>query len=300
VRKAVLDLGSNSVKYMLADVLPRENPNVLDDVSKTTRLAEGIDKTGLLSAGSMKKTIEIAHEYISRAKVSQAKRILVFATSAVRDARNREEFQSQFKKATDVELVVLTGKQEAALVFGGAVSDPEFPQNDVVVMDVGGGSAEWILGSHGKMIKHHSAPLGCVRMTEHFLQGDPYTQESVEKLMKHLKTELAKIRPYFSLEQRSLIATGGTACTLAAFDCAIDKMPNQVHGRILENERVHTYLQHLCSLTEAEREKLPGIPKSRADIVTAGAAVFAAAMDVLGAEHLHVSVRGLRFGALYV
>lgn len=300
MRKAVLDLGSNSVKFILADVMPHENPAILEDMSKTTRLAEGIDKNGVLGVEVMKKTIDVAHEYISRAKVAEAKRILAFATSAVRDAKNKDEFCAQFKKATEVELVVLTGRQEAALVFGGAMSDLDCPQDDVVVMDVGGGSAEWILGTQGKMVKHHSAPLGCVRMTERFLQGDPYTPESLEKLMKHLKTELAKIRPYFSLEQRSLIATGGTACTLASFDCAIDQKPDQVHGHVLESERIHTFLNHLASHTEAEREKMPGISKSRASIITAGAAVFAVALDVLGAEAMEVSVRGLRYGALYV
>jgi exopolyphosphatase/guanosine-5'-triphosphate,3'-diphosphate pyrophosphatase len=299
VRKAVLDLGSNSVKYILADMTPSKEPVILDDQSKTTRLAEGIDKNGLLGAETMNKTIEVACEYVSRARKLEAKRILAFATSAVRDAKNQEEFRSRFKKDTEVDLVVLTGKQEAALVFGGAMSDLDTPQNDVVVMDVGGGSAEWILGSQGKMIKHHSAPLGCVRMTERFLQGDPYTPESLDKLMKHLRTELAKIRPYFLLENRTLIATGGTACTLASFDCAIDQKPDQVHGHLLESERVHTFLNHLASLTQAEREKMPGIPKSRASIVTAGAAVFVAAMDVLGTESMEVSVRGLRYGALY-
>lgn len=300
MKKAVLDIGSNSIKYIVAEVRPNEKAEVLEDDSRTTRLAVGVEQTGLLSSDSMEQTLAISNEYLQKAQKSGAKRILVFATSAVRDAKNRDDFLLQFKKRTGHELVVLNGKQEAALIFGGAVSDPEFPQDHVVVMDVGGGSAEWILGSHGKMIKQHSAPLGCVRMTERFLAGDPYTQESIDKLMKFLKTELAKIRPVFSLENRFLVATGGSACSLAAFDCAIDGKPDDVHGRMLESERVHTFLQHLCSMRQVDREKMPGIPKSRADIVTAGAAVFAAAMDVLGTEVMQVSVRGLRYGALYV
>jgi exopolyphosphatase/guanosine-5'-triphosphate,3'-diphosphate pyrophosphatase len=300
MKKAVLDIGSNSVKYILAEVSPAEKLKVLEDHSQTTRLASGVEKTGNLSIESMELTIGMAEESLRAARQAGAKRILAFATSAVRDAKNRQEFEKSFKSRTGQDLVVLTGKQEAALVFGGAVSDPDLPQGELVVMDVGGGSAEWILGSHGKLIRHHSVPLGCVRMTERFLQGDPYTHESLEKLMKHLKTEIAKIRPIFNLEHRCLIATGGTACSLAAFDCAIDQKPDEVHGRILEPERMHTFLNHLASSTQAEREKMPGIPKSRADVVTAGAAVFTAAVDVLGAAEMQVSVRGLRFGALYV
>jgi len=300
MKKAVLDIGSNSVKFILAEVSPDQKLKILEDESKTTRLAAGVEKDGRLTPEAMSLTIDTAEESLRRARKAGAERILAFATSAVRDAKNREEFQKTFKSRTGQDLVILSGKQEAALVFGGAVSDPEFPQGDLVVMDVGGGSAEWILGSHGKMIKYHSAPLGCVRMTERFLQGDPYTHESVERLVRHLKTEIAKIRPIFSLEHRCMIATGGSACSLAAFDCAIDRKPDEVHGRVLEPERVHTFLNHLASSTQADREKMPGIPKSRADVVTAGAAAFAAAMDVLGAAEMQVSVRGLRFGALYV
>lgn len=300
MKKAVLDIGSNSVKYILADLRPRNHPEILEEASKTTRLAGGIEKSGGLTSGSTQKTLEISCEYIQRAQTSGAKRILAFATSAVRDAKNREEFQLLFKKRTGLDLIILTGKQEAALVFGGAVSDPGFPQDHVVVMDVGGGSAEWILGRRGKMIKYHSAPLGCVRMTERFLEGDPYTQDSFDKLMNHVKTELTKIRPVFCLEHRFLIATGGTACAVAAFDCAINLKPDGVHGRVLKSERVHILLHQLRASTQAQREKMPGIARSRAQIITAGAAVFAAAMDVLGAEAMKVSVRGLRYGALYV
>lgn len=299
MKKAVLDIGSNSVKYILADVRPGNNLDILEEESRTTRLVVGVEKSGGLTGESIQKTLEISQKCIQRAQTAGAKRILAFATSAVRDAKNRTEFQSLFKRTTGIDLVTLTGKEEATLVFTGAVSDPDFPQHHVVVMDVGGGSAEWILGSHGKMTKHHCAPLGCVRMTERFLEGDPYTHGSFDQLMKHVKMELAKIKPVFNLEHRHLVATGGTACALAALDCAADRKLSEVHGRILKLERVQALLHQLCDSTQAQREKMPGIARSRADIVTAGAAVFAEAMDVLGSETMQVSVRGLRYGALY-
>ena len=300
MKKAVLDIGSNSIKYLLVDFGKRQQLQVLKDESATTRLAHGIEKTQMLGEEAMAETLRVTDGYADDARGVGAEKIIAVATSAARDARNRTDFETRFKEITGVDLLVLTGIQESTLIFKGAISDPAFPQEDVVVMDVGGGSAEWILGRKGQIVEQCSLPLGCVRLTERFLVGDPYSEGSFYEMTHFLEKEIYGIGESFRLENRGLVATGGSACALAGLTCAMENRHEPVHGCLLDLDQVEAYVDLLRHTPLKEREKLPGIPPGRADIVTAGAAVFAAAMRVLGAERVMVSARGLRYGALYM
>ncbi|MBV9463159.1 MAG: Ppx/GppA family phosphatase [Verrucomicrobiae bacterium] len=296
MRKAVLDLGSNSVKYILAEV-GRGSVRAIEEKSATTRLAEDLLKRGSLTPRARSETLAVCAKYLKMAVDGGAESVLAVATSAVRDASNGPAFQREFEKTLGVELRVISGSEEGRLIFLGALSDVR-EAGPHVVMDVGGGSAEWIRGSAGCVADEVSLKLGCVRMTERFLRGDPYDPDGLARLRKHVRHEMRKIASRFRPKNGLLIGTGGSACALALMDMEPEAGPTSAHGVKLSREHVHASTARLARMTQLQRTALPGLAPKRADIVVAGAEAFAAAMDVLKISTLRVSVRGLRYGAL--
>jgi exopolyphosphatase/guanosine-5'-triphosphate,3'-diphosphate pyrophosphatase len=181
---------------------------------------------------------------------------------------------------------LISGEREAELIFRGVSSDPEWSGARILVVDVGGGSAEFIQGTGGKMEIFRSLPLGALRLTEKF--GEGRFAELCEYLTRTLRDALAG----YKVSGCRLIATGGTMVTLARVECgAVD------HATI-SREKLEALVRKLEAMPLAKRKKVPGLPPERADIIVAGGAVLLVAMEVLGASELTVSVRNLRYGAL--
>ena len=285
MRRAVIDIGTNTVKLLVADL--REG-QVYPIVSKdqTTRLGEGVAATQQLSAAAITRTLAAIDGYLADAREHAVSSLSAFATSAARDARNRQEFLAAVRHQCGIDVAVLTGQQEAEFIFCGVASDPVWSSRRLVVLDIGGGSAEIIRGQGGKLKKWASLPLGAVRLTEQF------RDRSFAELAAYLRTTLRSALADFADPDCHLIATGGATTTLGRVATGTAD-----HASLTFAE-VSGLVAQLNAIPLAERKKVPGIPAERADIIVAGGAVLMFAMEAIGAPALTVSIRNLRYGAL--
>jgi exopolyphosphatase/guanosine-5'-triphosphate,3'-diphosphate pyrophosphatase len=286
MRRAVIDIGTNTVKLLVADV---HDGGVKPVLSKdaTTRLGEGVDKTKRLLPAAIARTVKTVGEFAAEARKLGATDVRALTTSAARDAANRDDFLAGLRTACDLEVEVITGQREAELIFRGVSSDPAWSSEPILVLDVGGGSAEFIQGEAGKIERFQSLPLGAVRLTERFGEDFP-------ALVVYLRATLYKLLAGLEVRGRKMIGTGGTATTLARIQSG------KVDHASISQEQMRALVARLNALPLAERKKVPGLPPERADIIVAGSAVFMVAMELLGAVELTVSVRNLRYGALLV
>jgi len=311
MRRAVIDIGTNTVKLLVAEV---RDGLVFPIVSKdqTTRLGEGVAATRQLSAAAIARTVAVINGYVADAREHAVDSISAITTSAARDARNRQEFLAAVRQQCGIDVAVLSGQQEAELIFYGVASDPRWSTRQLVVLDIGGGSAEIILGQGGKLKKWASLPLGAVRLTEQF------RDRSFAELATHLRTTLRTALADFVDPDCQFVATGGATTTLARIITvgrvtshgvleSLPTAPAEVSGPTtgtavdhasLTFEEVSGLVAHLNAMTLAERRQVPGLPPDRADIIVAGGAVLLFAMEALGAQALTVSTRNLRYGAL--
>jgi exopolyphosphatase/guanosine-5'-triphosphate,3'-diphosphate pyrophosphatase len=285
MRRAVIDIGTNTVKLLVADV---QQGKVIPLAARdcTTRLGEGVAEHRQLSAAAIERTIRAINEFHAEAKTLGAADVVALTTSASRDAANRDKFFDGVRQTCGLDVKLISGDREAELIFRGVSSDPEWIEQPILVVDVGGGSAEFIQGDDGKMELFQSLPLGALRLTEKF--GEGRFAELSEHLRATLRHELAR----YDLHGRRMIGTGGTITTLARIEGGAVDHAKISRGKLLE------LVQRLEVMPLAQRKKVPGLPPERADIIVAGGAVFLAAMGVLGANELTVSIRNLRYGAL--
>ena len=284
MRRAVIDIGTNTVKLLVADV---QEGKVMPVVSKdqTTRLGEGVNKSKRLARTAIARTIKAVDGFLNEARRLGVQDVLALTTSAARDAVNRDEFLDGVRCKCGLGVQVITGEREAEFIFWGVSSDPEWSSQPILVLDVGGGSAEFIQGERGKIEQLQSLPLGAVRLTEQF--GEDFVA-----LTSFLCDTLRKSLAGYDVRNRKLIGTGGTGTTVASIVCGM-----MDHSTISRDD-LRALVDRLRAMTLAERKKVTGLPPERADIIVAGGAVFLVAMEVLEATELTVSVRNLRYGAL--
>jgi exopolyphosphatase/guanosine-5'-triphosphate,3'-diphosphate pyrophosphatase len=285
MRRAVIDIGTNTVKLLVADVT-RGQVVPVSAKDRTTRLGEGVSEGGRLLPAAIARTIQAVNEFQSEALALGATEITVLTTSASRDAANRDEFFEGVRRVCGLEVKLISGEREAELVFRGVSSDPRWSVEPMLIVDVGGGSAEFIQGREGKRELFQSLPLGALRLTEKFGEG------KFAELCKDLRTTLRPALARYGIRGRRMIGTGGTITTLARIE------RGTVDHATISRERLEALVQRLEAMPLAERKKVPGLPSERADIIVAGGAVFLVAMEVLDAGEITVSVRNLRYGAL--
>jgi exopolyphosphatase/guanosine-5'-triphosphate,3'-diphosphate pyrophosphatase len=298
-RIAVIDIGSNTAKLLVAE--KDRIWNVLTEESVTTRLGRKAFTEGCLGRKAISKTLETAQFFKHVAQEYQVDRWIAVATSAVREAGNRKSFEARFEKEMGFPIRVLSGNEEAELIYRGAVSDVTGvgPRDRLVVMDSGGGSAEWILGTKTRIIDRVSLGLGCVRMTELFLRGDPYSEKSYQKMQAWYHRKLLPLKKRFRIRNRLLIGTGGSITTAAALQWSMEDGAHvDIHNRKLSFSKLKGMLGDLRVMNQKTRRELRALPRKRADIIVAGIALFVAAMEVLEANDITISLRGLRYGIL--
>jgi exopolyphosphatase/guanosine-5'-triphosphate,3'-diphosphate pyrophosphatase len=285
MRRTVIDIGTNTVKLLVADVSQHQIVPIATK-DRTTRLGEGVDDSKRLLPAAMARTVRAIQDFLAEARGMGATDCVAVATSAARDAANCDEFLGQVRHVCGLDVELISGEREAELIFRGVSSDPEWSGTSILVVDVGGGSAEFIQGIGGKMGLFQSLPLGALRLTEKF--GEGRFAELCEYLTRTLRDALAG----FDASGCRLIATGGTMVTLARVECGAAD-----HATI-SRAKLQALVRRLEAMPLAERKKVPGLPPERADIIVAGGVVLLMAMDVLEASELTVSVRNLRYGAL--
>ena len=288
---AVVDLGTNSIRLLVA------NKNYQDDslIDRTrdmviTRIGEHVDRDGRLSEEGIDRTIEVLGRYVRRARALGARRISVAATSAVRDAANQADLSFPVAAVTDSELRILSGEEEAAASFLGAVRTLPGIEPPFLVMDIGGGSTEFVLGTEAPTASI-STDMGSVRLTERHVRHDPPAEDDLAALVADVARHLDDVEASVPVrEARSLVAVAGTATTVAALTMDLPEYdPDRIHGFVLSLEQARQALARLAAMTTEERRALPFMAPGREDVIVAGAAILVRAMERFGFAEAVVS-----------
>jgi exopolyphosphatase / guanosine-5'-triphosphate,3'-diphosphate pyrophosphatase len=305
VRRAVIDVGTNSIKLLVADVSGREVRPVHEE-SRQTRLGRGFYETHRLQPEPIARTAEAVWEFTEIARERNAASVRVIATSAARDAVNPTDLTASIERASGLKTEIISGAREAELVFLGVATAAELAERPLLILDVGGGSTEFILGHGTKKHFAHSFPLGTVRLMEKFPPGDPPTRGEFAKCHDWLKNFLRhEVRPQLEpvLKHEAgkirLVGTGGTTSILARIENKMDRFDREKIERSIFNlEQVVAHRKRLWSLPLEKRKEVPGLPKLRADVILTGVLIYEAVMEEFGFKELRVSTRGLRFAAV--
>ena len=305
-RRAVIDIGTNSVKLLVADVSGHDVEPVFE-TAEQTRLGRGFYDSHILQHEAIESTAQAVAEFAIKSRKLDAHSIRAFATSAARDAKNPEALLRAVKDASGLDVEIISGGREAEWAFRGVTTDPDLSKQPLLLLDVGGGSTEFILG-HGEH-KHfrQSFPLGSVRLLEKLPHSDPPKSEELASCREWLKHFVSReVAPQLELalaRERSqgrllLVGTGGAASVLASMESGLSKFDRRkIEDVRLAMARMHHWVEHLWSLPLAQRREIPGLPPPRADVMLTGAAIYEAVMECLRFDELRVTTRGLRFAA---
>jgi exopolyphosphatase/guanosine-5'-triphosphate,3'-diphosphate pyrophosphatase len=310
-RRAVIDVGTNSVKLLVADVAGHDIRPVCEE-SKQTRLGQGFYETHRLQPEPISKTAKAVARFATTARDLHAAVIRVIATSAARDAVNAADLMSAVKAASGLTMEIISGDQEAEWVFQGVTTDPKLAAQPLLLLDVGGGSTEFIIGQGEHKHFRQSFPLGTVRLMEKIPHSDPPRREELAACRAWLKKFFVdEVRPRLEPAMRwetklysqngalQLVGTGGTVSILARMEAGLEDFDRErIEATRLPLERVRWHLGRLWSLPLNERQQIPGLPKKRADVILTGAAIYAGVMEEFQFQELGISTRGLRFAAV--
>ena len=302
MRLAVIDVGTNTVRLLVAESDEPSAYRPLLAAQAITRLGQGLLPTKRLQPEPIRRTLEVLRRFRELAEAHGAAMIIAVGTSALREAENRTQFTTAARGETGVHITVIPGEEEARLALLGVRAGlPDAPAR-LLMMDIGGGSTELLLADGEAIRAAVSTDLGAVRLTESWLHGDPPTPAELESVRRTAAGYFERAR---SGELRDLagadafVGTAGTVTSLAAVDLALVPYdPSRVTGHRLTRDRVAGWLQRLAALRLEDRRQVPGLEPARADIIVAGTVVCLTAMDVLGFPALTVSDGGLREGIL--
>lgn len=297
-RYAAIDVGTNTVLLLVAEQTPAGFSPVAER-SAITRLGQGVDASRRLLPEAMKRTLDAVGEFAAEATALGAQGLVVSATSAARDAQNGADFLAEAKRRAGVDVEILSGEEEARLSYLAVATDfgAEAAERELVALDIGGGSTEFIFGNGPAVRFHTSINIGSVRLTERCVRADPPDAEDMARLDAELASALLPVaRPG---PGALVVGVAGTVTSLYAVAHAIspyDAM--RVHGGWLSRETLRQTRAQLACLPLATRRTLPGLQPERADVIVAGAVLLERALDHLGAAGARVSDRGLRWGLL--
>ena len=297
--KAVIDIGSNSIKMRIARI---ENGriNVIRDETEVVRLGRGMSSTGVLREDSMKTACETVTKMARRAE-KYAADIFIVGTMALRTAKNSEDFVKLIRENTGLEVHIFSGEDEAKYSWRGAVDGFDIHGN-IIMFDTGGGSTEFVSGSNGAVNKIVSVPIGAVNLSERFFyeHDRPIKKKFCDEAVSHVTNLFMDYKiDEFRASQSNIIGVGGGVVAMAGVKFACENfMPSKLHGSVLTQRDIVQQIRMYSSLTLSERENVIGLPKSRADVILGSACIVLEALRILDAPACIVSINGLRHGLL--
>lgn len=278
-RVAAIDCGTNSIRLLIADI----DGDTLTDVERRleiVRLGQGVDRTGRLAPEAIERTRLVLAEYAESAR--EIEKIRMVATSATRDAENRDEFREMVRTTLGRDAEVISGDEEAALSYAGAVRSLPDAKSPALVVDIGGGSTEFVLdGDH-----HVSVNIGCVRMTERHLTSDPPTREQIAAAEADIKAAIDTVREKVPVDRAaSLIGVAGTVTTVTAIATNLPAYePDRIHGTVLTGQTVRAVSDRLLAMPHSERAALPVMHPGRVDVIGGGSLILRVIVESLGAD----------------
>ena len=303
MRVAAIDCGTNSIRLLIADLVD----NKLVDVVRTmiiVRLGEGVDQTREFSQAALSRTFAAVDVYAELIKEHKPEVVRFVATSASRDVSNRAEFFAGVKERLGFEPTVISGDEEARLSFLGATAGltelPDAPTSPYLVIDIGGGSTEFVVGTVSP-IAAISTDVGCVRMTERHFHSDPPSAQQIADATADINAAIASASVAVPLDTvKSLIGLAGSVTTIAALALDLETYdPQKIHGARISAAKVHEVTQSLLTMTRAQRAELGPMHEGRVDVIGGGALVLDRIMQATGLSEVVVSERDILDGIAF-
>jgi exopolyphosphatase/guanosine-5'-triphosphate,3'-diphosphate pyrophosphatase len=298
IRVAVIDIGTNSTRLLIADVSPDGAVQALLRRSTVTRLGEGVDSSGSLAPAAIERTRAALHDYRRLIDSYDCAANLAVLTSAVRDASNGPEFTERVRHDFSLDARTLSGDEEAQLTFLGAMHDRASSSEPTVVIDIGGGSTEFIIGHDSTATFHVSLPAGVVRMSERHIHTDPPSPTELQALAHDARaTFLAGLPSEERAPVTRGIAVAGTATSAASIDLELEPYdPSRVHGYPLLLATIELLLARLADIDEAQRRSVVGLHPDRAPTIVAGMILLSEALRAFELDCVEVSDHDILFG----
>lgn len=298
MKVASLDLGTNTFLLLIAEVSAGRIVKVIHDEVRVVRLGQGVHDSRRFHPEALQRAEACFADYAETIQKHNVEKILACATSAARDVTNRDELIHLAQKY-EIPLEIISGEREAELTFKGTVD--ETATGPVCIIDVGGGSTEFIFGVGQNLEARTSVDVGSVRLTELFVKQNPIPSEELSQLRAYISEKIAGAMLEFGEKVAGhagtkMIAVAGTPTTLATIEQGHAFESERVHGFRLSHGRLKHWVDHLSKLSVAERQKLAGMEPKRADVIVAGAMILLIASEAFRSDHLEVSIRGLRYG----
>ena len=297
MRVAVIDMGTNSTRLLVADA-SETNLIELERRSKVTRLGRGVDVSNRLADEAIAEVCETVGDYLSIAAELEPEATVAIATSAVRDAENGSVFMAELRERFDLHARVLDGDEEARLTYMGAVAGRIDAGASTLVVDIGGGSTELVVGDGAEVGFHASLQVGVVRHTERHLRADPPSQSELESLAGDVERRIEAAAIPGELVIDRAMATAGTPTSLAAIDQELtDYSHADVHGYALERNRIQRIGSSLATKSLDQRLEVTGLIAGRAPTIVAGVVILTQVMRAFDLDTIEVSEHDILWGA---
>lgn len=301
-RSAFIDVGTNTILCLIAELRDTGRFRVLDDLADIAGLGKGVDQTGLISADAEERSLAVIERYLEHCRNLGVSEVIAVGTSALRDAQNSDAVRARFRAKLGLDIRVISGSEEAGYSFLAVERGLALPGRELLVIDIGGGSTEFICGNESGVSRAVSIDVGSVRLTERYLHADPVRPNEVERMNEAIDKEMAML-PWRGIRLQAsltLVGIAGTFTTLAAMEKQLAQYSHgEVHGSSLTLDQVRRQLHTLQERSVAERKRIIGLDPKRADVIFAGACLIERIMTGFHADRVIVSDQGVRYGLLH-
>jgi exopolyphosphatase / guanosine-5'-triphosphate,3'-diphosphate pyrophosphatase len=300
VRVAVVDIGTNSTRLLIADVAQGGAVTEVVRHSQVTRLGAGLEQTGALAGDARQRVLDTLDRYRAEIDANAVETAVGVLTSAVRDASNGGEFTEEVRERYGLDARTIEGDEEAQLTFLGATSErADGGDAETVVIDIGGGSTEFVVGRGREVVFHVSTQAGVVRHSERHIASDPPSAEEMDALARDVRGVIeAGVPEQVRAGTDAAIAVAGTATSLGAIDLELEPYdPARVHGHRLGLARIEEILERLAGMTDEERRAVRGLHPDRAPTIVAGVILLREALQAFGLDSVEVSEHDILRGA---
>jgi len=299
-RKAVIDIGTNSIKLYVAERASDGSLASVVDKNNIARLGEGMGDTGVLQQEAIARNAQAVAEFVTLAQDNGAQEIVAVGTMALRTAKNASDFMSTVHEISGVDVRVIPGEEEAGLAYLAVLSGIGASAGRLAVCDVGGGSTEFIFGGDAGVDRRFSINLGAVKISDKYLASDPPSPEQVELAMSSVLGELQANRVDAARPVDRLIGIGGTVTSMGSVKLKMAQYdPDLIQGAALTRGDVDELIRLFCSVPLGDRRSIVGLQPKRAEVIIGGACIVRCIMECLDVAELTMSDRGLRHGLMF-
>ena len=297
-RKAVIDIGTSSIKFFLGELSDDGAMRTLFDENDIQRIGDGLRETGVISPAAMERNIEALSRFAKKARDNGADEILCIGTMALRNATNAVDFLKLARETCGVKVSVISGEEEARLSYLAAMSGLPIHEGKIVIFDLGGGSTEFVFGEGSAVNKRFSVDLGNIRITEKFFKSDPASPEEIQAAIDEIENTFTRYD--VKGETAQLVGMGGTVTAMGAVKHRMSEYKADViQGSKLTAQDIEAQFLDYSKKTVEERRRTVGLQPKRADVILAGCCILKAILKLLGAGEVTISDRGIRHGLAF-